>query len=112
MRGEGEGEREEEEKRTQKTTTLDEKTLMEKLEGIVSGIESVEGVETDDKGEVLMHAIAKDYKTGEVLMLAHMNMEALRLSCFVILGDCMHQNLSFVVCFCTLNAFYATYNVL
>ena len=31
MKGEVEGEREEEEKRTQKTTTLDEKTLMKKL---------------------------------------------------------------------------------
>ncbi|MCW7075148.1 MAG: phosphoribosyl-AMP cyclohydrolase [Candidatus Methanospirare jalkutatii] len=80
MKGEGEGEREEEEKRTQKTTTLDEKTLMKKLEGIVGGVESEEGVETDDKGEVLMHAIAQDYKTGEVLMLAHMNKEALRLT--------------------------------
>jgi len=80
MKGEEEGEREEEEKRTQKTTTLDEKALMKKLEGIVGGVESVEGVETDDKGEVLMHAIAQDYKTGEVLMLAHMNKEALRLT--------------------------------
>ena len=52
MKGEGEEEREEEEKRTQKTTTLDEKALMKKLEGIVGGVESVEGVETDDKGEV------------------------------------------------------------
>ena len=31
-----------------------------------------------DKG--LIHAIAQDYETGEVLMLAHMNEEALRLT--------------------------------
>jgi len=33
-----------------------------------------------DKDNGLIHAIAQDYETGEVLMLAHMNEEALRLT--------------------------------
>lgn len=39
-----------------------------------------EAYETDNRGEKLMHAIAQDYRTGEVLMLAHMNREALELT--------------------------------